>query len=106
MHALILAFACGLALAASAQAAPLAPSPGSIELVVAPPVELVAGCGWGWHRVHWQDHWGYWHWLAFRMGMSGTDTAQGSNIPTQIGEALAGVGVIHSEQHARPASRH
>ncbi len=32
------------------------------QLGAALPVELVAqGCGWGWHRVHWRDHWGYWH---------------------------------------------
>ena len=30
---------------------------------MAPPIELVAeGCGWGWHRHHWQDRWGNWHW--------------------------------------------
>jgi hypothetical protein len=68
MRASILAFVGGLALAASAQAVPLAPNPGSIELVVAPPVELVAGCGWGWHRVHWQDQWGYWHWHCVPIG--------------------------------------
>jgi hypothetical protein len=63
MHAMILAFAVGLTLAASAQAAPLAPNPASIEPSTAPPIELVDhACGWGWHRVHWRDHWGYWHW--------------------------------------------
>jgi hypothetical protein len=63
MRALILAFALGLALAASAHAALLAPKPTGIELGAAPPIELVDhGCGWGWHRVHWQDPWGYWHW--------------------------------------------
>jgi hypothetical protein len=63
MRASILAFVGGLALAASAEAAPLAPNPGSIELVVAPPVEPAAqGCGHGWHRTRWRDHWSYWHW--------------------------------------------
>ena len=60
MRALTLAFVSGLALASSVQAAPLAPMPAPIEVGVVPPVELVSGgCGWGWHRVHWQDHWGY-----------------------------------------------
>jgi hypothetical protein len=63
MRALILALVGGLALAISAKAAPLAPDAASIELRAGPPFELVdQGCGWGWHRVHWQDHWGYWHW--------------------------------------------
>ena len=83
MRALIFAFVCALALAASAQAAPRAPDllnqfaylpnqewvPLSDELpriapVDAPPtIEMVAGgCGWGWHRRHWQDRSGYWHW--------------------------------------------
>jgi hypothetical protein len=63
MRALILAFVFGLALSASAQAAPHAPYPASIELGAAPPIELVGGgCGWGWHRHHWQDRWGNWHW--------------------------------------------
>jgi hypothetical protein len=63
MRGLILAFVFDLALSASAQAAPLAPSPAPSELGAAPPIELVDhACGWGWHRIHWQDHWGYWHW--------------------------------------------
>jgi hypothetical protein len=63
MRGLILAFAGGLALAASAQAAPLAPNPASIELGVAPPVELVRdGCGRGLHRTRWRDQWGNWKW--------------------------------------------
>ena len=47
----------------SAQAAPLAPARSTtVELSVAPPIELVRqGCGWGWHRGHWRDRWGYWH---------------------------------------------
>jgi hypothetical protein len=64
MRAVILAFICGLALAAmSAQAAPVPAKASPVEPSVAPPVELVAqGCGWGWHRVRWWDHWGHWHW--------------------------------------------
>jgi hypothetical protein len=63
MRALILACVGGLALAASAPAAPFAPNPASIELGVAPPVQPVRdGCGRGWHRNHWRDQWGNWHW--------------------------------------------
>jgi hypothetical protein len=61
MRGLILAFASGLALAASAQAAPLAPNPASTELGAAPPVELVSdGCGRGCHRARWRNQWGNW----------------------------------------------
>ena len=46
MRALILAFVLGLALAASAQAAPFVANPTSIELGAAPSGVLVAeGCG-------------------------------------------------------------
>ena len=63
MRGLILALAAGLTLAASAQAAPLAPSPTSIKLGAAPSVELVSdGCGRGWHRARWRDQWGNWQW--------------------------------------------
>jgi hypothetical protein len=64
MRAVILAFMCGLALAAtSVQAAPVPGRSTPIELGAAPPLELIAqGCGWGWHRGHWRDRWGYWHW--------------------------------------------
>jgi hypothetical protein len=63
IRAVILAFASGLAAAAAAQAAPLPAKPAAIGPVAAPPIELVDhGCAWGWSRVHWQDHWGYWHW--------------------------------------------
>ena len=59
MRALILTFALGLALAASAQAALLAPQPAAIELDAAPLAELVSGgYGWGWHRNYWKDRWG------------------------------------------------
>jgi hypothetical protein len=48
MRGSILAFAGALALAVTAQAAPLAPNPTSIEFGVASPVELVRdGCGRG-----------------------------------------------------------
>jgi hypothetical protein len=65
MRAAIVAFLSGLALAAGAvQAAPNPPVKApAAELGAAAPIELVDhGCGWGWHRMHWQDHWGYWHW--------------------------------------------
>jgi hypothetical protein len=63
MRTVILAFALGLALAASAQAAPLASQPAKIEFGAAPPVELVRdGCGRGSHRTHWRDQWGHWQW--------------------------------------------
>jgi len=63
IRAVILAIVGGLAVAAPAQAAPLVPKPERIELGTARPIELVDhGCALGWSRVHWQDHWGYWHW--------------------------------------------
>jgi hypothetical protein len=63
MRALILAFALGLALAASAQAAPMTRNPGSVEFSTALPIERVRdGCGRGWHRDHWRDQLGDWHW--------------------------------------------
>ena len=63
MRALILTFVLGLALSASAQAAPLSLKPTSIELGASPPVELVRdGCGRGWHRTRWRDQWGNWQW--------------------------------------------
>ena len=58
MRGLILAFASTLTLAASGQAARLAPNP-SMELGTAPPTELVRdGCGRGYHRTHWRDQMG------------------------------------------------
>ena len=49
-------FACVAALLL--QAAPITASLG-----LAPVVELVAqGCSLGWHRGHWQDPSGEWHW--------------------------------------------
>jgi hypothetical protein len=63
MQAFIVACVGGITLAASASAAPLALKPAANKLDATPPIELVDhGCGWGWHRVHWQDHWGDWHW--------------------------------------------
>ena len=62
MRPLILAFMLGLASAASALAAPLAPTPTRIELGP-PSIELVRdGCGRGWHRDHWRTQSGYWQW--------------------------------------------
>ena len=50
MRALIIAFAVGLAFAASAQAAPLTPNPASIELGAAPPIgDLIV---WDWRLPH------------------------------------------------------
>jgi hypothetical protein len=48
----------------SVQATPLPPAEFITgEFGAVPPIELVRqGCGWGWHRAHWRDHWGYWHW--------------------------------------------
>ena len=84
MRAVIVAFITGVALAPMAvQAAVLPPRPPGPVIYVAnqewapllngpasngwvhaaPPIELVAeGCGWGWHRRHWLDRWGHWHW--------------------------------------------
>jgi hypothetical protein len=63
MRVAILAFAVGLALATSAQAAPVSPKAAGIEFGAAPPIELAAqGCGHGWQRSRWRDQWGYWHW--------------------------------------------
>jgi hypothetical protein len=62
MRIVILGCVLGLALAASAQAAPLSPRPAAIEVGAVPPFELVRdGCGRGWHRTHWRDQWGNWH---------------------------------------------
>jgi hypothetical protein len=59
MRAVIPAFVGEVALISTAvQAAPL---PAKIPPAT-PAIELVAqGCGWGWHRHHWRDRWGYWH---------------------------------------------
>ena len=52
------------ALAVSLQAAPLPPNKGTTaELGGTPMIELLRqGCGWGWYRARWVDHWGYVHW--------------------------------------------
>jgi hypothetical protein len=56
----------GLALiaAVSAQAAPIsAIKAPAAELGAKPPIEPIRdGCGHGWHRTHWHDRWGSWHW--------------------------------------------
>jgi hypothetical protein len=65
MRTTIAALAGLLTLAAfSAEATPLPLANATlVELGTAPPIELVRqGCGWGGHRVHWRDNWGYWHW--------------------------------------------
>jgi len=59
---LIAAAFVGLA-ALSVQAAPTPKKAIPASLGLAPVVELVAqGCGLGWHRGHWQDPSGEWHW--------------------------------------------
>jgi hypothetical protein len=62
---IIATFAGVMALSAiSVQAIPLPTTKaGPAELAVSPPVLLAAhGCGYGYQRSRWQDHWGYWHW--------------------------------------------
>jgi hypothetical protein len=51
-------------LAVSLQAALLPPNKGTAaELGDTPIIELLRqGCGWGWYRARWVDHWGYVHW--------------------------------------------
>lgn len=47
----------------SLQAAPTPRQAMPASLGLAPVVELVAqGCSLGWHRGHWQDPSGEWHW--------------------------------------------
>jgi len=103
MRGLILAFAGGLALAASAQAAPLAPNPASIEIGASPTVELVRDdCGRGWHRTRWRDQWGNWQWGdcvpnegGYGPGYGYDGRARGCTSPSQICgvSCLGGVGV-------------
>ena len=65
MRIIIATFASLMVLTAvSVQAAPLAPAKASVgDPGIAPPIERVRdGCGHGWHRHHWRDQWGYWHW--------------------------------------------
>ena len=65
MRVIVATFTGLVALAAiSVQAAPLVPAKVTgAELGASPSIELVRqGCGWGWHRGHWRDRWGYWHW--------------------------------------------
>ena len=53
-----------LSLAALAlQTAPVPKNAMPASLGLAPVVELMAqGCSLGWHRGHWQDESGAWHW--------------------------------------------
>src|SRR6516225_6364057 len=110
MRALILTFVLGLALSASAQAAPLSLKPTSIELGASPPVELVRdGCGRGWHRTRWRDQWGNWQWgdcVPNEGGYGYDGGARGGTSPIRICAVfcLDGVGVINSERHACPSS--
>src|SRR5271169_6800065 len=99
MRALILAFAVGLAFAASTQAAPVWRNTAEIELGAAPLNELVRdGCGRGWHRSRWRDQRDYWHWgHCIPNGVPTTPGAQVGAIPTQIGAAPLEAGVIHSK---------
>ena len=48
----------------SVQAAPLAPAKAiPVQFGAGPSIELARQCcGWGWHRGHWQDRWGFRHW--------------------------------------------
>jgi hypothetical protein len=49
--------------AVSAQAAPVVSKAAIAERGAAPQIELIRqGCGPGWHRAGWRDHYGYWHW--------------------------------------------
>ena len=100
MRALILTFALGLALAASAQAIPVWRNTAGIELGTAPLIELVRdGCGRGWHRDHWRDQWSDWHWATvFRTEIPKTLGPQVGAIPTEIGAAPLGAGVIRSQR--------
>jgi len=61
----------------SAQAAPLPPAKATpVELGTAPPIELVRqGCGWGGHRFHWRDRWGY------GIGVAAFRTGEGAFLP-------------------------
>jgi hypothetical protein len=89
MRGLILALAAVLTLAASVQAAPLAPNSASIELGAAPSVELVGeGCGRGWHRARWRDQWGNWQWsdcVPNEGGYGYDGRGAGGTSPIQIG---------------------
>jgi hypothetical protein len=100
MRAVFLAFVVGVALAASAQAAPFASKPTLIELGAVPPVELVRdGCGRGSHRTRWRDQWAIGNGVtAFRTKVVLTAAmAQGGTIPTQSGAVflIIGVGATH-----------
>jgi hypothetical protein len=101
MRTMILAVAGSLALAASAQAAPLASKSATIEFSAPPPFELVRdGCGRGWHRTHWRDQWGNWQWgHCISNGGPHDAWSRLGTIATQIGawHRLGGAGVINSQ---------
>ena len=47
----------------SAQATPLPLSKAvPTQLTISPIVPAANGCGYGYRRTRWQDHWGHWHW--------------------------------------------
>ena len=112
MRGLILVSAVGLAFVASAQAAPLALNPASIEIGASPPVELVRdNCGRGWHRTRWRDQWGNWQWGDCVPNEGGYGSsyrydagARAGTSPIQICAVSSpgGVGVIHSNRPSPP----
>jgi hypothetical protein len=67
MRVSILTFGAVPALAAATQSALLAPQPAGIDVNAALPIKLVNHVR-GWRRVHWQDHWGRWHWRCVPYG--------------------------------------
>ena len=100
MRALILVFALGLALAASAQVAPFAPNPASIELATRRPSSRCAmavgavgtGTAGAPNRAIGNGA------TVFRTGGLTTPGAQVGTIPTQIGAAPLGAGVIRRQR--------
>ena len=64
MRVLLTVFLASIAfVATSVEAAPITAKPGTADIGATLPIEPVAqGCGWDWHRAHWRDRWGYWHW--------------------------------------------
>jgi hypothetical protein len=61
----------------------------TIELRAAPPIDSL-GCGWGWDRVHWQDHWGYWPWHCVPSGHVYHDARTGLEHPYADWRGLTG----------------
>jgi hypothetical protein len=65
MRAVVSTLGIAAFIAVSAQAAPIAvpAKVSTVERRARPAIELAReGCGWGWHRGHWRDRGGYWHW--------------------------------------------